>query len=848
MLAGVYNAHAQGIDTSSRASNNVYINGQDSPRQLNVKSSLDKMIDYHCTDSIFYDFKNGLIYLYGNAEIKYGDINLKAGLIVIDVKKQELFAKSLVDSNGKIKGRPVLTDNGDEYKGDSMRYNSKSKRGRVYGLRLQEGESYVQMEKVYKEEDGSFTGNRGKVTTCNDPHPHFYLLTRKIKVIPNKKVIFGPSNLVIEDVPTPAFLPFGLVPTTKSRKSGLIIPGTAFSSARGYGLNGIGYYLGINEYMDLTLTGDLFLNGSWAARGTTRYSKRYKFGGNFSGAYSKYFTEDPVTLVKAAAPQLSLTWNHSVDPKAAKNLNFSANVNFQTGGYNQFNSTNFNNIVKNSYQSNVNLGKSFLNQKVNLNGVLSSRQNVADSSIYFNLPNINLSVQRITPFVGKDGINSGSLLENINLSYQSTMINDLKTSESRLFAKDGLINELKRTNTVMKHSIPVSTNFKFWKKYVNVSPGVSYDEWWYFSSVNKYFTFQDTSTRTDTTKGFKRAWQYNTFVNLNTNLYGTFYFRKLGKIKGLRHTIQPNIGLSYVPQSNIYYGSVLTDSGRSLSRYSIFENTQGILGAPSTQRKNAYLNFSLANIFQLKVKSKDTANPYKYVSPLDRLNLGGSYNLTADSFQLSAISLSSGMNILNRFNMSLSGSFDPYKVISVNGRERRVNEYVANGFSFNDRQLARFTNAQLYFSTSLSANDFKKGKDKKSGSAVSNDNNESEQLEMLKYPGNFYRYDIPWSIRFNYNLSYNRSNFKNTFSNQVNISGDINLSPEWKVIYSTGYDFNRKEISASSFGFERNLHCWALSFNWIPNGVVPSWNFTLRPKSGMLQDMKINKKSFWWDL
>ncbi len=814
-----------------------------------VKSSIDKAISYRCDDSLFYDFPNSMIYLYGNATIDYGDMKLKAAYIAIDLKKQEIFASGLPDSMGRYANLPVLTDDGEEYRGDSMRYNSKTKRGKVYGLKLQEGESLVSLKQVFKNDDGSFLGQHGTMTTCNAPHPHFYINASKLKVIPDKKIIFGPSNLVVEDVPTPGFLPFGLFPTKKGQRSGLIIPATAFSRQRGYGFQNVGFYWGKSEYFDAAFTGDIYLNGNWGLRVASNYARRYHYNGNLVLGYSRFTQGENYNNTRSTTPSMNITWRHTIDQRAHPGFSFGANVNFQTGNYNQWNSTSIGRIVQNRYNSSINIGKSLFRNKANLTAALNHDQNNIDSTVNFTLPEMALTVQRINPFMRRNRTGETRWYENISVNYTGQFRNELRTKESRINTLEKLGNELGNVSNGVRHSITLAANVKFWKKYFNLVPSMNYDEWWYFRQVRQQLDTQSNNVLRDTIRGFSRPSQYRMGVSLTTNIYGTFRKFRFGRVQGLRHTLQPAIGFSYVPGGNSsYFGRYITDTAsRREQSYSYFAT--GVVGGPGQSKELAIMNYSISNILQMKVlKKNDSLGRSGMVNLVDAFNISGNYNVLADSLNLSPVQINLGKSLPRGLNINCGLQLDPYTVVSgANGAAVRVNRFAARGFGADDPTLMRIVSYNVNTGFSLSAEDLKKKNKKESETKADPNEKASLAAEMARRPENFYRFEIPWSFSMNYGLRYDRMNFRNVYTNIVNLSGNVNITPEWKVGFSSGYDFINKRVSTSSIDITRNLHCWELSFRWIPNGVVSAWYFTLRPKGGILSDLKINKNSYWWD-
>ncbi len=806
-------------------------------------SDLDKPIVYKAADSIWFNLKNKKVYLYKNASIEYGEMNLTAHFIEIDLNKKEIFATGGPDSAGKYSNLPVLKDGGDNYKADSIRYNSQSKKGRVYGLRLTQDEAVIHLTKVLKQDDGSFIGQSGKITTCNEDHPHFYFNASRIKVIPNNKALFGAANLVVEDVPTPLALPFGIAPLKKGQRNGILFPGYGYNQFnKSFYLQNFGYYLGLGEHADLTLTTDAYLNGDLRLGVTSNFVKRYKYRSNF-GLGASWFGNG----LERSSPgfkknlDLSIRGNFAFDPKYLPGLSLNGDINIQTGNFNRLNSRDINSISNQQFQSSVNFGKTFFQNKVNFTAAARHSQNTVNRDFRLELPSMNLGVSSLTPFARKNS-SGNKWYEQLRLSYNMQFSNVINTKDSILFSRD-YKKALQKTQSGISHSLPINTNIKLLKGIVNMSPSFNYRETWYLKATDQFM--DDTGKiQIREENGFFRLnnWDFNT--GFTTNIYGTFQRTKAKKIKALRHTITPTLSMGYQPKINAAlrgWERNYTDTSGKQVRYNRFE--RGIYGGGQSQAESGYVGIGVNNNLQgKKVVSTDSNGKEKLekFNLIDQLSFNTRYNLAATKFKWSDVSANFNTTVMKNINITARSAFSLYQKDSLLKNVQR--------FLYVDKKTPlRMRNAGMSISTRFSPEMFRK-KTKLTPVKTKGNSDEQEKKDILGRPDDYFHFDIPWNIALTYVFDYNaetNNKSQRIGSNRINISGDISITPEWKIGYTTGYDLQEKEIATSQFTVSRNLHCWQIDFNWVPSGFAKQWTFSIRPKSGMLQDMKLNRRAFF---
>ncbi len=801
------------------------------------KDAIEELIDYKANDSIVFDMKNKMVYLYGGAKVLYGDMNLEAWIIAINFETKELKAIGKTDSMGKYEDKPKFKDASREVIADSMRYNFASKKGKMQGLRLQEGEGYIICNKVYREESGVILTDIGKYTTCNEEHPHFYLNARKLKIIPNDKIIFGPANIVIEDIPLPAFLPFGLFPTKKGQQAGLIIPQYGLSPNRGYNFTNLGYYFPLSDYMDQSVLVDFYFRGSWGLKSNTRYAKKYKYNGALNLGYSYNIIGEEGTSSYFVSPDYKIRWVHTQDAKAKPGTGFNADVDIQSSTYNQFNSFNPNQIVASQFASTVSYSKMLKGGKHSMRLGMNHRQNTQTKEFNVDLPNFNYDVSRFTPFALKNRVGRPKWYETIGVSYSANFRNNLRTFDS-LLLDPKVVDDF--SNGIL-HTVPISTSFKVFKNYFTLNPSINYSEYWYFKTIRKQFNESTKQVETNSVNGFSRASNFSTSLSLTTRIFGTVKFAKSQKIQAIRHVITPNLSVSFRPdfseQPFNYFREVQLDSTGRIGKYSIFEGA--IHGGPGSG-KQGIVNFNLMNNLEMKrILKTDTSTKFNIVKLIEALDINTNYNFLADSFNLSDIRMTMRTVLFGKLSVQMNATLDPYSRID----NRRINAFALS----ENNKLGTWSGASFVTSYSLNPQALPKfnSVSRIPGAMLSDD----EWRNIALYPHTFVDFNVPWNFSFNYSLSYKNpfNSIVSSTNNIVSFSGDLKLTENWKIDLSSGYDFAQKQISFTSVNFTRDLHCWQINFNWFPIGIRKSFVFTIRAKSSLLQDLKLNKRGFWFD-
>lgn len=848
-------------DSLVLASDTLQLTKADSTRaaidSLDIKvaqNTMSEVVNYKAEDSIIYDVTNGKIYLYNKASVDNGNINLKAGTIVFDQTDKTVRAQAIPDSTGTLTQIPVFEEGGRNFETESLTYNFETEKGKLTQLVTQEGDGYLRARAVKKNEYDEMFGKDAYYTTCNLDHPHFKIEVDKVKIIPNKMIISGPAQLILEDVPTPLFLPFGYFPIQKGQASGVILPNYGYTPTRGFSLINGGYYFGISDYFDLSVTGDIFTSGDWRLGTFMRYKKKYRYNGNIRLNYGITKTGERVTYDYAAQRNFSINWTHSQDNKARPNSGFSANVNFRNSAFNQIYEVDNNQVLQNQLNSSISYRHDLPRTPFTFSANVRLDQNTATERVNMTLPNFTLTMRRIFPFKRQIQTGGAKWYEQIGVNYSVRGEVRVNTTDSLLFTSQ-MLDDIRYG---LEHKASVSTNFKLFK-YVNVSPSINYTEGWYPNSIRKEWidsTFVpfindkgeesiDTippTIQTNTINGFARASQFTSSLNATTRMFGILQFKK-GKIKAIRHEITPSIGVSYRPDFGEnpwdYTRFVQSNANGDSTTYNIFENA---LYSRPPNGEVASVNFSLGNNLQLKVLApKDTVTGDKKIKILDRLNFSTSYNFLAiDSLFLNPISFTGGTSIAGqKIKINFNGSFDPY-IIDENGRNEPIYEWAEN------RRPFRFETFNVGFTSSLSSEEV--------SNLLSNtdEGSRQEREEVEDNPQQFVNFNIPWKLSASYNLRLNKTRRAGVdtllVTQTLNFNGSINLSSKWRIGLNSGYDFRNRALARTQVDVYRDLHCWEMNFTIVPFGQFQSYVFTIRVKSALLQDLKLNRRRSWLDI
>jgi hypothetical protein len=822
------------------------------------KPFLTHPIEGTSQDSLVFDVKNDRVYIYNQGNVTYDNMNLKADRIRLNTDSRVVEAKGAPpasDSLGRL-SRPVFIMDGQTYDMDSLRFNLESKVGIILNSTTKQGEGFMIAGRAKVHPDKTTDAENNRYTTCNrTSHPHFYIRMSRSRVVPNKKVIFGLSYFVLEDVPLYfPFLPFGFFPMMSGPTSGFIMPSFGEEYAKGFFLRDGGYYFRLSDHMDAQLTGSIFTLGSWDARLGSRYMKRYKYSGNLSFDYAMNVIGEKGSADYFRSPTYSLRWQHQQDPKLRPGTTFSASVNFTSSGYSKYSAQTLNDMLSTQTNSSISFTKNWRGGRGGFPGAnvavsLSHSQNSRDSSVMFTFPNASWSIPKFKPFKRRDAQGKERWYEKVSVNYSGATQASINTKEKYL-GKPEMFDNLK---TGIKHTVPVSATWSL-LGYINVTPNATFNDNMYFQRIDRRWDDEQQRVVSDTTGGFWNAYDYNVSASMSTKVYGLFQMKNTqGWLRAVRHVLTPTASLTYRPDFSTKYRSTYqTNAEGATSTYSPFDGQ--MYGVPGGA-KSATLSFGLQQNLEAKVKDGDTVRIMKIV---DNLNIASSYNFVAKEFNLSNFRVSFSNPIYKQYTLRVDADFDPYaldskgnrvnKILMVYGKMPRLirastsfgwqlNKSLGYGQTINDTgvQPAMLTDREIEMMD-----------------PVSRENYEMEQRRMLG--GTYYDFSIPYNLSVNYSLSYNNNGKSRIVTQTMSFGGSITLTPyqsdgnnRWGINFQGGYDFQMRRPTLGNIAIVRDLHCFVMSLNWIPIGMQRSWAFNIRVKASVLQDLKYDKNRSMYD-
>jgi len=813
------------------------------------KNPLAATVDYSSKDSLRFEIKGQKVFLFKTAKIKYQTITLDADYVEIDFTKNKVYATGVKDTTGKEVGTPEFFDGTQNFKSKTINYNYTTKRGYINTVFTKQDEGYLHGTVVKKMENDVTYIKSGSYTTCDlRENPHFAFKFNRGKVIPGKRVITGPAYMDIANVATPLLIPFGFFPSRNGQHSGIIIPTYGESADRGFYFENFGYYLAASQYMDLTVLADIYTHGSWGIKPTLRYNKRYHYSGSFNFSYAVNIlgTADAPNYQKTK--DFQIRWVHTQDPKARPHSTFSANVNIVTNTFNKYNlSSSTQSYLSNTFQSSINYATNFANKYyITLN--FNHSQNTLNKTINITLPQVSFSVNQFYPFRRANPVGKMRWYEQISMKYNMDAENHYNTVDST-FLKGNWTDSMQNG---MRHSFPINATFRIFK-FINWSNSITFTDRMYLTTIRKYYQADTLYEGRDTIlpgykvknlPGFANAIDFSLSTSINTRIYGMYQFKGNGVIKAIRHMVTPSISFFYTPDwgnPNLgYYRKITNDTNRThLGIYSIFERS--IYGSPPGQ-KSGTVSFAISNNLELKVRNrKDTITGVKKIPLIDDFTIRCSYDVARDSVNWSPITLNGRSTIVKGLTVQYGSIWNLYTRDSL-GRSTNTTEWAAH------HRLIRLDNTtwDAGFTYSLSSEKIKGKKSTNKGTA-------QERKDIVDYYDYYVDFDIPWSFSINYNFHYGKS-WNSTYTKRVDqltqtfgFSGQLNITPKWKISLTSGWDFVHSELSYTSIDVYRDLHCWEMRFGWIPKGAQQSWNFSINVKASLLQDLKLNKKKDFRD-
>ncbi len=846
---------------------------------INRKKSgaLDAPVTFSSEDSMVYDAKSKVARLYGNSNVKYQNMDLSSDRIQMSLDSSLVRATGTADSTGVISGTPVFTMGQDKYESDTMAFNFKTKKGFIYNVYTEQEDGYLSSQHSKRDSSGVLYLEHGRYTTCDQPHPDFYIALSRAKVRPGKDVVFGPAYLVVADVPLPLAIPYGFFPFTKSYSSGFIMPSYGDESSRGFYLRDGGYYFAMSDKWDLKLLGEIYTKGSWGLSVASNYRKRYRYNGSFFFSYQNTKNGDKGMPDYTEQTSFKLQWSHRQDPKSNPFSSLSASVNFASTSYERNNLNSMYNpqsYTQSLRTSSVNWSTSFSSLGMTISGSANLSQSMIDSTVSLTLPDLNISVSRFYPFKRKHIAGKERWYEKISMSYTGQFSNSIDTKEDKLFKS----NLIKDWRNAFQHNIPINANFTLFN-YININPSFNFTDRMYSNKVMKSWDEQAQTERTDTTYGFYNVYNWSMSIGASTKMYGFWVPSKKifgDKIQAIRHVLTPQVTFSYAPDcgSRYYetYQKTDADGNVSLVEYSPFEN--GLFNVPS-RGKTGSVTFDLSNNIEMKVKSDKDSTGYKKLSIIDELGFNMGYNMAAKEKPWSDLTVRLRLKWWKNYTFNLNAVFATYAYeLDDNGRP-----YVSNHTEYSKGRFGRFQGLSQNISFTLNPEKLKKwfggGNDEED--ATEDDNNTEDDDTGIesnvdddmvngqngarkKNAGKaetdadgYMKFSMPWSLTFGYGITMreNTSGKFNTktmrypyaFTQTLNFSGNIRISDGWNISFSSGYDFENHDLSMTTASLSRDLHCFNMSCS-VVLAPYTSYNFSFRCNAATLTDaLKYDKRS-----
>lgn len=853
---------------------------------LNRKKAggVDAPVQYTAEDSLVYDAPHKVAHLYGNSNVKYTNMDLTSDKISMDIDKSNVKATGTADSTaeGGIKGKPVFKMGSDTYDTDTIAFNFKSKKALINNVYTEQQDGFLTGARSKRDSTGAIYLQHGRYTTCDDPHPDFYISLSRAKVRPGKDVVFGPAYLVVCDVPMPLAIPYGFFPFTKSYSSGFIMPTYGDESDRGFYLRDGGYYFAVNDKWDLKLLGEIYTKGSWGISAASNYRKRYKYSGSFFFSYQDTKTGDKGMPDFAEQESFKVQWSHRQDSKANPFSSLSASVNFATSSYERNNLNSLYNpqtMTQSTRTSSVSWSTGFSSIGLSLSATANLSQNMRYSSLAVTLPDLNISIARFYPFRRKKMVGDEKWYEKIAMSYTGHISNSINTKEDQ-FMKSNLIKDWRNA---WQHQIPVSASFTLFK-YININPSFNFSDCMYTNKVTRSWDEQKQTEVCDTTYGFHNVYNWNMSVGMSTKLYGFWVpNRKIfgDKIQAIRHVITPTVSFSYAPDfgASRYgywetYQKTDADGNVSLVSYSPYQNS--LYGVPG-KGKTGSLSFTLGNNLEMKVKSDKDSTGFKKISLIDAFDINMSYNMAAKVRPWSDMNINLRLKWWKNYTFNMNAVFATYAY----DLDEQGNPYVGTHTEWSRGRFGRFQGMSQNLSFTLtpeklaklfggkSDDDEKDSKRKdqdEDGLDTDIESNVDDTLEKGKTAAKkkggkaktdsdgYMAFKMPWSLTFGYGVTMREDTRKEKFNKQsmrypykftqtLNMSGNVRLSDGWNISFSSGYDFDNHKMSMTTASLQRDLHCFNMSCSVVLSPYT-SYNFTFRCNASTLTDaLKYDKRS-----
>lgn len=846
-------------DSLSRAAIDTMVGRPSSPpdtlHDAGKKQAVDAPVNYSSNDSIVYSISEQKVYLHRSGHIEYKSITLDADYIEFNMGSEAVFASGVIDSLGNEVGKPQFSEGSENFQAKTISYNFRSRKGIISDIFTEQEGGYLHSAITKRQPNDHIHMKNGKYTTCDLPHPHFYIALTRAKSIPGDKIVSGPAYIVIEDVPLPIGIPFGFFPSNQINQSGFLLPQYGEEERRGFYLRNGGFYFALSQYFDLAVTGDIYTNGTWGIRTRSSYKVNYRFNGNFGINYFENVVGEKGLENYQKTKDFAIRWSHAQDNRANPNQNFRASVDFSTTAYDQNHQRNINNALRSTKRSSISYSRIFPNSPFNLSGSIDATQNSQTRRVDLNMPSLSVNMNRIYPLKRRNARGSSRWYEKLTLSYSATLANKLSAQEDSLFQKISLSD----FDNAYQHSIPISLPVNF-LNFFTLSPSMRYNGVVFTKSIHpRYFRGTDNPSGSgsdtlivDTLQGFHYAHAIvpSVGVSFTPKIFGIYQFREKSRIEAIRHVMSPSASLSFTPDMRgampDYYQEVIIDSLDNTRTYPKYD--ESIYRTPVPSGRQGSMSFSLKNNIEMKLKSRsDTTDAMTKVKILDNLNFSSSYNIFKDSLKWAPIRMTGNTAFFNRkISFRFGGTLNPYAYYTEeSGRQYTIDK----AYFTTDRKLFRITS--LDFSVGMN---FSSKQGKKEG--------DEGQLELANDPtanlidptgfdqvayGAYVNFEIPWTFGLDYNFRYSKPYDEHEIIQSLRIRGDFSLTPKWKIGFNSGYDFKAKKVTTTNVSIHRDLHCWEMQVSMVPFGRYRSYSFQINIKSAILRDLMYEKGDTWYD-
>jgi hypothetical protein len=808
-----------------------------------ANDTLDAPIDYEAEDSAVLFVKDQKFILYGKTQTKYKDVVINAPQTILDQQTNVLTALGSKDSLGRMIERAKFQQGQQLFESESFTYNFKTQQGLTTNTYTKEGDFFIKAGVSKKIDANTVFIKEGYFTTCNLDDPHFAFKTNKMKVISNNIAVSGPTHPEFEGVPVPLYLPFGIYPLSQARHSGLLAPQFAVNQQFGLGLEGLGYYHVLNDYVDVTVRTNLYSYGGWNMNIIPQYRKRYRYNGSLNLAISRTkfnFKGDPdYQLVKT----FQIGWNHNMDSRARPGTTFSASVNAGSTRHNELIPNNPYRNFQNQLYSSITYAKQWKDKPFSLQLSANHNQNNFNRLINVMLPDAGFTVSTLYPFQRKELIGSPKWYEKVGVGYSVVARNQVSFFDT---GKVSLRTILDTLQWGAQHRFPINIQLPAMGSFF-VSPFVNYEETWYTKRFSR--VWNPTTEKVDTVtinKGFFSDRQVSFGLSFNTNIYGMYEFGPKSNIVAIRHVMRPTISLNYKPNiSKRNFDVIQVDTfGRKLA----LPQFEGNLFPSYSYGRYGGMSFGIDNNLEMKVRNKkDTGdNPTKKIRLIDGFGFTSGYNFLQDSLKLQPFNLYLRSTLFEKLSISAQAQLDPYEAGPTG---QPINRFVWQGGRFTP---GRFTGGSISASTSFQS----KPKDESKAKTNPADNITDPALltdqqaladYMQRNPAEFVDFNIPWSVNLSFALTFNRflkpdySGYETNVTSSLNFNNSFNLTPKWNFSTNGFFDFNTKQLTMFTMSIAREMHCWQMSISVTPIGLYPNFNITISPKSSILRDLRVNR-------